>query len=450
MVSSSKYLVNLKAQANGDGSRQKIKMIPTGLRWLLRIFLACVKPLAGWIPARARTRIKDRFMSRAFKLLLSGKSLPGAGVASLKKGVNLVGYPRALIGEGEFIRQTAHSLETTDLDFGIYDHQMTALTGQADDRLASHIRSDNPFKVNIFHLKPEQMESAIVMLGKKFVGNHYNIGYWTWELAEMPSAWQAPLDFLDEVWCPSRFIQSAVQKKSSRPVLYQPISIELTTSTQFEREYFSLSKQAFTFLFVFDFKSHVARKNPSACVRAFCNAFPKKDEAVQLVIKSMDGALYPNELAKLQAEIKIDPRILLIDKKFKPDEMTGLMQTCDCFISLHRSEGIGLGLAQSMLLGKPVIATAYSGNTDFTLEDNSCLVKYDLIKVEEKEYPFAKGQVWADPDVDHAAWYMRKLVDDENYRKSLAAKGQSFIRDQHNCRVIGERYQNRLRELGLA
>ena len=156
------------------------------------------------------------------------------------------------------------------------------------------------------------------------------------------------------------------------------------------------------------------------------------------------------EFDRLAKEAKNDARIILIDEAFRSDEIIGLMQSCDCFISLHRSEGIGLGLAQSMLLGKPVIATAYSGNTDFTLEDNSCLVKYDLIPVGENEYPFAKDQVWADPDVDHAAWCMRRLVEDEGYRKSIAARGQLYIRDHHNCSVIGERYLARLRELGLA
>jgi len=426
------------------------------------------KPFIAWIPPTTRSRLKTIVLGWVFKRLY-GKSasivaekgvenLPvGAGgilqdtsVLSPLKGVNLIGFPRAIIGEGEFVRQTAKSLQTTNLDFGIYDYQLTASPGQVDDRFASHIRSDNPYKVNIFHVKPDQLESSIVALGRSFVENRYNIGYWTWELGEFPSAWQAPLDFLDEVWCPSRFIQSAVRKKSSKPVLYQPISIELETSTIFDRKHFSLPARAFIFLFVFDFKSYASRKNPQACIEAFRKAFPGKDEAVNLVIKSMDGALYPRELVRLREEAKNDPRIILIDEAFRSDEIIGLMQNCDSFISLHRSEGIGLGLAQSMLLGKPVIATAYSGNMDFTLEDNSCLVKYDLIQVGENEYPFAEGQVWANPDVDHAAWYMRRLVEDEGYRKSLAARGQSFIRDQHNCAVIGERYLGRLRELGLA
>ncbi|GJL77321.1 MAG: hypothetical protein NPINA01_03100 [Nitrospinaceae bacterium] len=380
------------------------------------------------------------------------KKLPGEDAVRngvLKKGVTLIGLPRAIIGEGEFVRQTAKSFQNTSLDFGIYDTRPSVAPVEQADPLSSHMRSDNPFNVNIFHLKPDQLASSVVTLGRSFVENRYNIGYWAWELSEFPDAWQAPLDFLDEVWCPSRFIQFAVKKKSSKPVLYLPVSVELEISEGLDRAYFSLPSHSFIFLFVFDFKSYVARKNPSACIQAFTKAFPRGDEAVTLVIKSMDGPLYPLEFDRLAEEAKKDPRIILIDAAYRAEEITGLMQNCDCFISLHRSEGIGLSLAQSMLLGKPVIATGYSGNTDFMHDDNSCLVKYGLIAVEEKEYPFGKGQVWADPDVDHAAWYMRRLVEDEEYRKTIAMSGQATIRTHHNCLVIGKAYEDRLKALNL-
>jgi glycosyltransferase involved in cell wall biosynthesis len=425
------------------------------------------KPLFSWVGPQTRTRIKTVVMRLVFKRLY-GKPSSNVGRERIEnsstdlkqtllfqsspsnlKGVNLIGLPRAIIGEGEFVRQTAKSFQKTSVDFGIYDARSNPPPESVEDQLFNHICSDNPFNINIFHLKPDQLESSVVTLGRSFVENRYNIGYWVWELSEFPSAWQAPLDFLDEVWCPSRFIQSAVMKKSAKPVLYLPLSIELEISQSFDRNYFSLPSRSFIFLFVFDFKSFAARKNPSACIQAFLTAFPRGDEAVTLVIKSMDGPLYPLEFDRLAQEAKQDARIVLIDASYKSEEIMGLMQNCDCFISLHRSEGIGLGLAQSMLLGKPVIATNYSGNTDFTLEDNSCLVKYGLIAVEDKEYPFGKGQVWADPDVEHAAWYMKRLLEDEDYRNSIAMNGQSFIREQHNCAVIGKGYAERLKTLGL-
>jgi glycosyltransferase involved in cell wall biosynthesis len=413
-----------------------------------------IKPFFGWIGPPVRSRIKTVVMRWVFKMLYGkssaiDKPLLFQSSPACAQGVNLIGLPRAIIGEGEFVRQTARSFQNTSLDFGIYDVRPHPSPQPGEGPFSRHIRSDNPFNVNIFHLKPDQLESSIVTLGRSFVENRYNIGYWVWELGEFPSAWQAPLDFLDEVWCPSRFIQTAVKNKFAKEVLYLPVSIELEAPRGFDRNYFSLPPRAFIFLFVFDFKSYVTRKNPSACIRAFLKAFPKGDERVSLVIKSMDGPLYPTEFDRLVQEAKQDARIILIDASYRSDEIIGLMQSCDCFISLHRSEGIGLGLAQSMLLGKPVIATGYSGNTDFTLEENSCLVKCELIAVGKNEYPFHQGQVWADPNVDHAAWYMRRLVEDADYRQAIATNGQSHIRTHHNSAVIGKGYADRLKTLGL-
>ena len=124
------------------------------------------------------------------------------------------------------------------------------------------------------------------------------------------------------------------------------------------------------------------------------------------------------------------------------------MKVCDAFVSLHRSEGIGLCLAQSMLLGKPVIATSYSGNTDFTLPDNSCLVDFSLIPVKDGEYPFWEGQVWADPSIDHAADYMRQLVADKTYCEKIAEAGRSYIKTFHSAEAVGKVYRSRLVELG--
>ena len=163
----------------------------------------------------------------------------------------------------------------------------------------------------------------------------------------------------------------------------------------------------------------------------------------------MEGYRYSDEYRQLAEEASKDPRIILIDSVLRHEEVLGLMKVCDSFISLHRSEGIGLCIAQSMLLGKPVIATNYSGNTDFTLVNNSCLVEFKLVPVGVGEYQFYEGQVWAEPSVDHAADYMRRLVEDDGYRNVVATAGQAYIQAYHNPKVVGKIYQDRLLELGF-
>jgi len=408
-----------------------------------------LKPLFGWMPPETRTRLKSRFLSPVFKTLYSSPSTSLLKNDSLEKGVTLIGFPRADIGEGEFLRQTAKSFLRSGVGFGIYDYGIGIKLSSRDERFASYIRTDNPYSVNIFHLKPDQAEASVVALGDSFVGGRHNIGYWVWELSRFPDAWIGPLNYFHEIWCPSRFIQSAVAERSTSPVLYMPPVIEIEEPGEFSRVQFKLPTEPFLFLFVFDFKSYASRKNPIGCVRAFQTAFPKSDQTVGLVIKSMDGKRYPGEFKSLTEEAQKDPRIILIDATFTPKEVLGLMKVCDAFVSLHRSEGIGLCIAQSMLLGKPVIATNYSGNTDFTLPDNSCLVDFKLIPVEEEQYPFWEKQTWADPNVDHAAEYMKRLVADKTYREKVAKNGQSYIKNFHSAETVGKIYRGRLVELGL-
>ena len=406
-----------------------------------------LKPLLFWVNVKTRSRIKVVILRLLFKALYSEESNTRCNL-SLKKGVNLIGYPRADIGEGEFIRQTAMSFSKVDIEFGIYNYNHEISFTQNDQRLASFVRLDNPYLVNIFHLKPDQVEASILRLGDSFVTGRLNIGYWVWELSRFPRIWIEPLKYFNELWCPSRFIQSSVSKICELPSLYMPPAFNVEDSKGFSRDYFNLPEGQFVFLFVFDFKSYSSRKNPLGCIKAFQSAFPENNQAVGLVIKSMDGNKYPDELKNLMKAAQNDLRIKFIDATFTAKEVVGLMSTCDAFVSLHRSEGIGLGLAQSMLLGKPVIATNYSGNTDFTLPDNSCLVDYKLIKVNEGEYPFSKNQFWADPNLEHASSYMQRLVENDSYRKSIAEAGRSYIKANHNLKTVGQNYRRRLIELG--
>lgn len=405
-----------------------------------------LRPFLFWISPSTYSNFKTNILRVVFKMFYSME--PGELYdKDFKQGVNLIGYPLADIGEGEFIRQTARSLARVDIDFGVYNSEARLV--QNNERLPSLIQSNNPYLVNIFHLKPDQIEASIIRRGESLVEGHFNIGYWAWELSKCPVAWVSSLKYFHEIWCPSRFIQSALSDGSIRPVLYIPPAFDVEEPKGFDRRYFNLPENQFLFLFVFDFKSSFARKNPMGCIQAFQNAFPNRKEGVGLVLKSMDGEHYPNEFKYLNTAVQSDPRIKIINNTFTSDEIIGLMDVCDVFVSLHRSEGVGLSIAQSMLLGKPVIATNYSGNKDFTRPDNSCLVDYKLIEVKKDEYPLSKDQVWADPNVDQAASYMRRLVEDDSYRNTVAEAGRLYIRTNHNSEIVGRNYLSRLVELGL-
>ena len=367
-----------------------------------------------------------------------------------RPGANLVGYANAELGMGEHVRMSAAALHSTSVDFGVVNFKVGLTTHQRAALEHGRIVSGNPYAANILHVNADQMLVAYCHLGEYFFANRYNIGYWAWELAKCPTEWQPVLNMVEEVWAPSRFIQRAFSERADIPVEYMPLCVVLPEFEQLNRAYFGLPEEAFTFLYTFDFLSFVDRKNPFAAVRAFKLAFPGKKPGVSLVLKIMNGKEDSPLWSKLMEVIDEDPRIVTINRTLTRAEVLALMDTSDCFVSLHRSEGFGRGPAEAMYLGKPVIVTNYSGNTDFTLMDNSCLVDFRLIQVEEGQYPFYKGQQWADADVEHAAWYMKKLYADSALGRELGARGRAYIRENFNQQTIGARYEARLRKLRLA
>ncbi|GHA85711.1 glycosyltransferase [Cognatilysobacter bugurensis] len=205
------------------------------------------------------------------------------------------------------------------------------------------------------------------------------------------------------------------------------------------RRDFGLPDDAFVFLTTFDFHSFTARKNPLAAIAAFKLAFPALTERVVLVVKSSNGERYPHLLAKLVSVSRGDPRIIIRDGVLERPHLRALQMAADVFVSLHRAEGFGLGLAECMALGKPVIATGWSGNLEFMSENNSCLVNWREIEVRPGEYvDTAESHRWAEPDVGHAASYMRTLAADPALGTAIGRRGQIDIERSLAPKVIGQ------------
>jgi glycosyltransferase involved in cell wall biosynthesis len=225
--------------------------------------------------------------------------------------------------------------------------------------------------------------------------------------------------------------------------------VTLPNFKKYSRRDFSLNDDTYLFLYTFDFFSYMDRKNPFAAITAFKNAFPLRSDRVGFVLKVMNGVDSDPRWKQMLDLISGDERIIIINETMDRDTVLGLFNVCDAYVSLHRSEGFGRGPAEAMYLGKPVIVTNYSGNTDFTLSDNSCLVDYRLVPVKDGQYIFEKGQVWADPNVDHAAWFMQKLFNDRDYADSIGRAGELYIKKEFNPITVGNIYKNRLKNIGL-
>jgi len=360
--------------------------------------------------------------------------------------VCLVGHPFAPIGRGEDVRCSFRALRAVALRpsiLDVYRHQRPDANAEAE---FGPYLSTRPGAINIFHLNGDEVNLALATLADTLPERAYNIVYPAWELSRYPREWAQQLDRFDEIWAPSHFICEALLPEVQKPVVHMPLACEVVLSAFRSRRYYGIPEAAYAFLFFFDFRSFATRKNPQAAIRAFASLCQLRPTAnVCLVIKVHGADAAPEALAELQRELAgWHGRVVLINQQMDDNDTKNLLRCCDCFVSLHRSEGFGRGLAEAMYLGKPVIATRYSGNLDFMDDHTAYLVDHALVPVQPGEYPHAEGQQWADADADQAAHYMAALVDDPARGYAIGREASRAIRTQIGWRAAGMRYRERL------
>ena len=359
-------------------------------------------------------------------------------------GVNLLGYARGEFGVAENVRSYARALEQVTHPFLIFNFDVGTASRQQDNSMERHFSDTLRYADNMFFINADQMQIARDVLGRDAFAGRHNIGFWVWELEKFPHDWRDALDLVDEVWVPTGFVRDAIAAATDKPVLRMPKAIEFEVPQGMGRAHFGLPPDEFVFLFSYDFNGFVARKNPEAVISAFRQAFPGGTNGVRLLVKSTNGGRFPERLEALRRGVSDDPRIEVRDEFLTREEMSGLQDSIDCFVSLHRSEGFGLGMAECMYLGKPVIATGYSGNLDFMDRDNSLLVDYRRVPLCDGDYPYWQGQQWADPEVAHAARLMRQVFDDREFARRLGSAAAASIRRTNSRAVCGAATATRL------
>jgi len=362
-------------------------------------------------------------------------------------GVNVAGFFRSEKGLGESARSYVRSLEAAGIPYVLNNVDDFGSENPATDH--DNFSSSSPYAVNLVCLNADEAINFALHKGRRYFENKHNIGIWLWELADLPEEWASAFQYYDELWVSSTFVARAISRVSPIPVYVVPHSIDLTdrAPTSIERSQFGLSPDSFVFLFMFDFQSSIERKNPLGLIEAFRQTFLENDE-VALLIKSSHGDFDPDGFRRL-GKAADRANVKLIDKVLSREEVTGLFQLCDCYISLHRSEGFGLTLAEAMYAEKPVIATAFGGNVDFMTETNSYLVRYRLIEIEEDHGPYKKGGVWADPDLQHAAELMRSVYLNPDEARKLGRIARSEITACQHPSVVGRLIRERLAGRGL-
>lgn len=358
-------------------------------------------------------------------------------------GINFVGHVSGEYGLGEGARGTLRALEAVGIPFTINDIKVD-WHRNLDDTY-TNVSEQKQYPINLIHINPG--DGMIENLGSEYFKGKYNIGYWAWELQTLPRVWDYAFDLFDEIWTYSNYTAETIARESPIPVLKLAPSIALP-STSVDRKALGLPQEKFIFLFMFDFHSTLGRKNPLGTIEAFKRAFEQSNnQDVLLVIKSSNGHFHPEQREKLKEQVEGWQSIHLIDGHLKKEELYGLVNSCNCYVSLHRAEGFGLTMAEAMYYGKPVIATAYSSNMEFMNVGNSFPVKYELVTLAENYGPYPKGNIWAEPDINHAASLMQYVFQNYQEAQQVGSIAAQDIKSLLSPEAVGNKIRNRLEHI---
>jgi glycosyltransferase involved in cell wall biosynthesis len=384
--------------------------------------------LVAWADVYGRGQIDDALMPG------------GARSTATLPGVNLAGYFDAALGVGEAGRQVADALEEAGV--AVAPVGLVASHSPGGERAGADERGVAPHPINLLCVNADATPALALDLGQGFFSGRYTIGLWWWEVDRFPERWVDSFEHVDELWAASDHVADALSPISPVPVVKVPLPVSLPEIERIPRERLGLP-EGFLYLFAFDHLSVFERKNPIGLIEAFKRAFAP-GEGAALAIKCLNHDQRPDEHARLLAAAAGHPGVHIVDRHLPRAEKDAMIAACDCYASLHRSEGFGITMAEAMLLGKPVVATGYSGNLEFMTPDNSFLVDHVLVEVGEGNEPYPAEAHWADPDLDDAALKLRAVFDGREAALARAARGMVEVRERHSPEAAGKTMAARL------
>ena len=353
-----------------------------------------------------------------------------------KSGVNIFGYFDASTGVANGAKLmddvlSEANIESTRFNVDINDNSV----------IKKSIKSKKDWDISLFHINADQTPFCIPFVDSN-LSNNYKIGFWAWELDRFPARFLESGRFLNDLWVPSNFIADSIMRSCDFEPKVIPHALDIHPTELHGMDKELKIKNKFTIVTTFDCDSYIDRKNPTATLNSFIKASEDNDfrENSCLIIKlsgKMGRRKVISEIKKVQDKNNLN--LILIDRHLSDNEMIGLRNVTDVFVSLHRSEGFGLNLIENMSAGNLVIATNYSGNTDFMNNENSLLVDYKMISVKENQYPEWEGQFWADPSLEDASEKMLWSFRNENERKKLSMDAKKYVEENFSVKEVSKK-----------
>ena len=392
--------------------------------------------LRDWIPQGLRARYHDYALRRDFGIDLRRRTRRPVSLDShLARGLNVIGYFDSPTGVGESARGIASAAEGAGERVARID---ASRAGRSEP-------GDAPGDVNLYHVNADAAAAVVEELGPGLHAGRANIAYWYWETEEFPPGWSDRFGYFDEVWVASEYCRKAVEASSPLPVRIVPPAVALPAGPTPGRAGLGLPKDPFLFFTAFDALSLPERKNPLGTIRAFAKAFPEPTRAALLVqvsnAKAVPGLVGAMRHAAERAQV------LIRDEEADRVKMAALFSACDAYVSLHRAEGFGFPIAEAMSLGKPVIATDYSGSADFLDETTGFPIRWSPMTLDRRVRDYPSGTKWAEPDERHAVETLRRVVSDRDEALRRAEVGRRRIADLSGPATVGARVRSLLESL---
>lgn len=354
-------------------------------------------------------------------------------------GVNLFGYHKSPIGLGSLTHGLGQALQHAGVPVRANLLTNVAMDRdlQPDDFIRHHA---DQYDTNVFVSYPHLEVVLSRTVPEHVLRGRRNIVYLAWEQRDGSHYWADTLAEFDQIWALSEFAADSLRRATRRDVLAVPSVVDFDAfPPAAAKADVGLDPGLQHFLYVFDANSSIERKNPEAAIRAFARAFSPTDP-VRLVMKISNARRleHRERLRRMlrEAPAWLEPVFILEDLPRR--DLLRLVSAVDCYVSLHRAEGFGYTCAEAMAYGKPVIATAYSGNLQFMDRDNSFLVNYREIPVAAPDGPFQRGSVWAEADVDDAAARMRSVFEDRALAAAVGSKGREAVRARLSAAAVGD------------
>jgi glycosyltransferase involved in cell wall biosynthesis len=389
--------------------------------------------LRNLLPAPLRARYHEHALRRDFGIdRRRGLRRPAAIDPLRAPGLNLVGYFDSPSGVG----QSARSIADAAICAGIGVHRIEASAGRR--------KETPPFDINLFHVNADGAAATVEEMGPPFHNGRANIGYWYWESEEFPRRWRDRFDYFDEVWVASDFCRRAIAPVAPVPVVILPPAVA-TTFRPDAKTRLGFAASDFLFLTMFDALSVSERKNPVGTVRAFARAFPVTGEA-QLLVLVGNADREPGLVSSLR-EASRGARVQIRQEVLSRDGVETLLSACDVYVSLHRSEGFGLPIAEAMSAGKPVVATGYSGNADYFDEATGFPVAWSGFTLPRRIRDYDAGTRWAEPKEEHAIERLREVFENREEASRRGDAARRRIAERYSPGVIGNQIASRLAQV---